>query len=801
MASNGILKDALKHLWPALIFTALMLLYFYPVLKNETLVQTDVIQIKGTHHEVEIYKEQGERILWTNSSFGGMPVFLSSPWNIYYHLHRVISFLLPTPMLLTVLGFIGFYILMQTFNVSIWLSFAGAAGFVLSSFNFISMEAGHVNKVFDIMLMAPVLAGVIEVYRGKIWKGTTLLIVFLGLQIFYGHVQINYYLAFMILGIFILELINTFKEKKVKPFLVRSLLLLAIVLVIIGSNIVQLWSTMELAPSTTRGGSELTKAGEARTGLDYDYAYQWSNGISETFTLLIPYFKGGSSNEDLGTNSEIYKSLIGNGVGRQQAQRYAGSFPLYWGDQPFTAGPIYFGAIVCFLFFLGMLLTGSPVKWWALSLAILSIVLSWGKNFPALTNLMYDHFPLYNKFRSVTMILSITQLVFPLVGIMALQELVSSKNELKLKAMRPLMISAGSLLGLTMLLFLTGGGLFRFISPNDAALQMPDWLQNSLVSDRVAKFRSDAIRSFFFILAGAGLIWMFLKDKITEKNMTILLVLVIVIDLWTVNKRYLSAGDFKDETRMEKEAFAMSEEDKIILRDEGEYFRVMNLARNTFNEGITSYYHKSIGGYSAIKMGRYQELIENHISRNNMNVFNMLNTRYFIIPSQSGQRVQPNPGALGNCWFVKEARVVKNADEEIEALGDFDPASIALVDERFGKFLKPVNFDSAATISLTSYHPMKMEYKASSSGDQLAVFSDLYYQPGWISRIDGQVADHFRVNYVLRGMVIPAGEHTIEFEFRPGSYFAGEKIGAVSSIALVLLMIFNIYMITARKKN
>ncbi len=801
MASIGIIKDMWKHILPVLIFAIMMLGYFYPVLQGETMVQGDVIQTMGTNHETTQYKENGERILWTNSSFGGMPIFSSSPWNIYYQLHRFINFLLPAPVLLTVLGFIGFYILLQAFGANIWLSFAGAAGFVLSTFNFLSIEAGHVNKVYDIMLMSPVLAGVFLVYQGKIWKGTLLLVIFLGMQIFYAHIQVNYYLMMMILGIFIMELVQAVKQKELKVFLSRSVLLLMIAFLVIGANIVQLWSTKELAPSTTRGGSELTSGGTARNGLDYDYAYQWSNGISESFTLLIPYFKGGSSNEKLGTNSEIYKTLISQGVGRQEAQRYASAFPLYWGDQPFTGGPVYFGAIICFLFLLGLLLIKSPFKWWALSLAAISIILSWGKNFPLLTNLMYDHFPLYNKFRSVTMILSIAQLIFPLAGIMAIQNLVSANDEMKRRALKPLLTASGILLGLTMILFIGGGGLFKFIGPNDAAMQLPDWLRNSLVADRVTRLKSDSIRSFFFILVSAGLIWMFIKNKIGEKNMTILIILLILIDLWTVDKRYLSADNFQHESKLVKESFTMADDDKLILSDSTKYFRVMNLARNTFNEGITSYYHKSIGGYSAIKMGRYQELIEHHISKNNMNVFNMLNTRYFIIPGQNGVRVQRNPGALGNCWFVKEAKVVKDADEEINALTDFEPAATAIVDRRFEKLLKPVQYDSTARISLTSYHPMKMEYKSNAGSDQLAVFSDLYYQPGWISKIDEQAADHFRVNYVLRGMIVPEGDHTITFEFRPKSYFEGEKIGAASSVVVIMILLLNIYMITARKKS
>jgi hypothetical protein len=801
MSVANSLKEMMKHLVPVAVFTGLMFIYFYPVLENKSLVQTDVVQIKGTNHEAQLYKEKGERILWTNSSFSGMPIFTGSPANIFYYLHLLLKFIFPVPVLLTLIGFTGFYILLQSFGVSIWLSFAGAAGYVLSSFNFLSIEAGHVNKVFDIMLMAPVLAGVFLVYCGKIWKGILVTIIFLGLQVFYGHVQINYYLMFMILGIFIVELVNAVKQKSLKPLITRSIILLFVAVLVVATNIVQLWSTMELASSTTRGGSELTAKGKASSGLDYDYAFAWSSGISESFTLLVPYFKGGSSHEDLGMNSETYKTLINNGVPKPQASRFISGLPLYWGAQPFTGGPIYFGAIICFLFLLGMLIIKSPLKWWALALVILSVILSWGKNFPALTNLLYDHFPLYNKFRSVTMILSIAQLIFPFIGILAVHQLITNKKEMKNQLINSLITSAGITLGLTLIFFVMGGGLFRFVSPSDASLQFPDWLNEALRADRISKMKTDSLRSFVFIGIAAGATWMFLKDKLGEGRYILVLSAFIIIDLWMVDKRYLNSDDFKDEKRMEKDAFSMTPADKEVLQDKTPYYRVLNLSRDTFNDGITSYYHKSAGGYSAIKMGRYQELIENQISKNNMKVFDMLNIRYFILPEKSGLRVQPNPAALGNCWFVKEAKVVDNADQENEALGTFDPNSTAIVDKRFAGNLKPAGFDSAGVISLSYYHPMKMEYKSKANGDQLAVFSEIYYQPGWKSYIDGRETSHFRVNYVLRGMMIPSGEHTIVFEFRPKSYFTGEKIGVAASAALAIILLINIYFISMKKKD
>ncbi len=799
MPLNDSLKAVSRHFIPVALFTALMLIYFNPVFEGKTLVQTDVIQIRGTNHEVQEYSDKGEEVLWTNSSFGGMPVFNSSAKNLYYHIHRFINAIFPTSVLLTVLGFIGFYILLQTLGAGMWLSFAGAAGYVLSTFNFLSIQAGHINKVYDIMLMAPVLAGVILVYNGKTWKGLLTLLIFLGMQIFYGHIQVNYYLLFMIFGLVIVYVVKSYKEKTLKSFIYRSLILLGVAVLTMGANIVKIWSTYELAPSTTRGGSELTGKGKSSTGLDYNYAFDWSNGVSETFTLLVPYFKGGGSQEDLGTNSKTYEALVNNGIPRQQAARYAEHMPLYWGDQPFTGGPIYFGAAICFLFLLGMIILKTPLKWWALVLAILSIALSWGKNFPLLTNFFFYHFPLYNKFRSVTMILSISQLIFPLIGILAINEIIFRKNEMKTPLIKHLYTSAGILLGLTLIFFVMGGSLFRFSSPQDS--QFPEWLINSLRDDRISKLRTDSLRSFMIILVAAGLIWLYLTDRLKEGRMILFLSIIIIIDLWTVNKRYLKDSDFQNKRRIEQQAFSMTPADKQILKDTTKYYRVLNLATDTFNDGVTSYYHFSVGGYSAIKLERYQELIENHISKHNIRVLDMLNTKYIIIPQKTGEQVQYNPGALGNCWFVKNAQIVANADEENEALNHFDPATTALVDKRFEQYLQPISYDSTASISLTSYDPMKMQYRSKASGEELAVFSDIYYQPGWHSYIDGKEVPHFRADYVLRAMMVPAGEHSIVFEFRPNSYFIGEKVAAAASSIILIILLLDIYIIAWKKKE
>ena len=795
-------KTFLYDLLPILVFIILSSIYFYPEFQGKGLELTDVIQSKGANHEAEIYREKGDQVLWTNSSFGGMPVFISSSKNVFHWIHRTLNLLLPQTILLTSLGFIGFYILLLSFGIKRWLAFIGGFAYSMSTYNFLSLEAGHINKIYDMMLMAPVLAGVFLVYRDKIWKGAMVTSIFLGMQIYYGHIQINYYLLIMILGVFILELIKAIKGKELILFVKKSLILGAIAMLSILSNIVFLWSTRDLAPSTTRGGSELTEENNNQDGLDYDYAFAWSNGISESFTLFIPYFMGGGSREQLDTRSNTYMSLIDNGVGRVQANNFIKNIPLYWGDQPFTSGPIYFGAIIVFLFVLGLFIIKSPIKWWILSLAVLSIMLSWGKNFPVLSNLFFYHIPLYDKFRSVTMILSIAELLFPFMAILALNEVLNPIQVKSAELIKKLIWATSIIGGLSLIFFLMGGSLFNFQGPNDASMRLPEWLLTAIEQDRMSKLRMDAFRAFALVTLTGTAIWLYLKGKIKMDYALWSIALLIIFDLWTINKRYINGDDFKDMERIERQSFVPTSADQQILADDDPYFRVYNLTTNTFNEGITSYFHQSLGGYSAIKLQRYQDIIEKHISMGNMKVINMLNTKYLITSDNNNNIIaRMNPSALGNCWFVKDYKIVSGPDEEIAELNNINPAVTALVDQKFEINHVGTNIDSTGIISLTSYHPMKLEYTSKSKSEQLAVFSDIYYQPGWESYIDGKKVDHFRVNYILRGLIIPAGDHSIQFEFEPRSYMVGEMIGLSASMAIILIIFLNIFIISFRKEN
>lgn len=793
MKLQGFLKWVAPHFLALVVFLVILFLYFSPTLSGKKLVQSDIIQSTGALKESIEYQKKGEEVLWSNSGFGGMPVWRGYGSNVIHYVHDFISTILPVPVLLCFLGFAGFYILLKTLRLNNWLSFAGAAAYAFSTFTIISIEVGHINKVFDMVFMAPVIAGFILIYRGRYLPGTAILTLFLSLQIFYSHVQITYYLVIICFIYVITEFIISIREKTVPAFIKSSIFILIACILAVAPNIAKLWTMSEYVKSTTRGGTELVQAGkkEEAGGLSKEYALSWSNSIPETMTLFIPYFYGGSSHENLGTSSNAYQALAKNGY-RSEAKEFSRNVPLYWGDQPFTAGPVYIGAIICFLFVLGLFIVKSHLKWWILVTTILAIMLSWGRNLEWFTDIFFYYVPMYNKFRAVTMILSIVQVMLPLLGFLALRD-IQLERVSRQEVLNGLKWSTIIMGGIALLFVLMGGAFFDFTSVNDAKLQLPDWLMNAIVEDRKDRFRLDAFRSLFFVLATAGLTWMWVQDKVRPLAFYLLLSGLIIIDLFMVDKRYLNSDDFKYKTNFEKEIFQTTEADDRILADKDPYFRVFNVTTDPTGDGITSYYHKSLGGYSAIKLRRYQDIIDSALMKNNRAVINMLNTKYFIGRNQqTGEAVaQLNPEAMGNVWFVDGYKLVKNANEELKSLENFNPAQTAIIDERFKDQVQGKTFskDPEGSIRLTSYHPDKLVYKSKSSKEQLAVFSEIYYQPGWNAYIDGKLVPHFRTDYILRGMVVPAGEHTIEFRFEPKSYFVGKKISLAGSVGLVAFLL------------
>jgi hypothetical protein len=606
----------------------------------------------------------------------------------------------------------------------------------------------------------------------------------------------------------IVELVQAVKNKTLPKFILAGSLLAVSAVVGIGTNITGLLATQEYGKYSIRGQSELTKtangesnAANSSSGLDKDYALAWSNGVVEPFTILIPNFYGGGSSGDLGTSSETYKELQRQGYPAANAKEVVKQMPIYWGDQPFTAGPIYYGAIIVFLFVLGMFLVKSASKWWIFSAAMLSIFLSMGKNFMPLTDLFFNYFPLYNKFRSVTFVLCVAQTMFPFLAMLAVKEVMDKKLK-QADWMRSLKYSLGIVGGICLLFALIPGVFFDFSTENDARMKLPEWLLSSLLADRESLLRADAFRSLALILLAAAALWFYQKGKLKAELMMAILGILVVVDLWGVDKRYLNDKDF--EKKKGEVAIAKTPVDEQILADKDIHYRVYNNTTDFDKDALTAYYHKSLGGYHGAKMRRYQELIEWQLVKMNMECYNMLNAKYFILQDSTNNKfVQQNVNANGNAWFVSNVKWVANADEEITSLSNFNSKETAITDKRFESELAGFTpqKDSSASIKLNAYQPNKLVYESKSSLDQLAVFSEIYYEKGWNAYIDGNLVPHFRVNYVLRALKVPAGNHNIEFRFEPTVIGTGEKIAYASSWLLYGGLFLVLGLSFRRKKN
>jgi hypothetical protein len=791
-------KQILPYLAGIAIFFVITMVYFAPLLEGKQLLQSDIMNFKGAAKEIMDFRDRtGTEPLWTNSMFGGMPAYqISTAYkgNQLGILDKIMTLGLPHPANILILYFLGFFILMLVMKVDPWLSIAGSIGFAFSSFFFIIIDAGHNSQAFAIGYMAPVLAGIILTLRKKYLWGGLLTAVFLSLEIKMNHPQITYYLM-MIVGIFgIFELVDSIRHKWFKSFALSVGVLMVAAALAVATNITSLWATYEYGKYTIRFKSELTDDQHNKTtGLDKDYVTGWSYGIGETMTLLIPNVYGGSSSAKVGRNSEIAKALEKNNVAKETIDNYTSQrLPfMYWGSQPFTSGPVYVGAIICFLFFLGLFIVRGPVKWWLLTATILSIVLSWGHNLMSVTDFFLTYLPGYNKFRAVTMTLVIAEFCMPILGILALKEFFDPAQDRK-KLMRGLQLAAG-ITGLIALAYaLVPGAFLSFVSANDTnyAQQFPDWFMQAVRDERMSIAKSDAFRSLAYILLAAGSLVAFWYGKLKKEFVVGILAILILADMLTIDKRYLDNENFTTKSKVAN-PFTPTPADELILKDQDPNFRVYNLTVNPFMDASTSYFHKSIGGYHGAKLRRYQDLIEKQISKNNLAVLDMLNAKYFIVPDKDRvPTVQINTGALGNAWFVKGYRLVDNADQEISALDKFTPADTAIIDKSFNSLLSGYSGgrDSLDMITLKSYQPNRLEYEYTAAREGLAVFSEIYYPKGWDAFVDGNPMPHFRANYVLRAMVLPAGTHKLEFRFEPKVYYTGEKISMASSIILLLLV-------------
>lgn len=812
----------LPHLYVVLAFLALSFVYFSPVLNGLELAQSDNIQMKGMASELVKYKElEGEVPLWTNAMFSGMPSFqiwLEYPSNIASYFIRFWNSIFPNPVHTVLLYLFGAYLLFCTMRMKPLLSAIGAIAVAFVCYNFVILEAGHSTKAIAVAYFAPIFAGILLALRGKLLTGAALTATFLALEIRANHLQMTYYLMLVILVFMAVYLVHAIRSNTLPAFLKSCGALLGAVVLAIGVNFGSLWVNYEYAEETIRGRSELSAdlTGEAATGgLDKEYAYQWSQGIGESITFLIPNAYGAASGYAVGENSALYETLVKNNVPPAQAQQIVAQpgaigYTTYWGDKAFTSGPYYFGVITLFLFILGLGLLKGPMKWGLLLGTLLVVLLSFGRHLQWFSDLFFDYFPLYNKFRAVESILMVAGFTIPLLALVTLKRIFDTPQADRKALQKNFKYTFYALAGICLVLFLVPGLFFSFSSPYDgqrfAQIPFGDQLHSALLSDRKSMFRMDALRSLLFIAVAGGILWAFLLGKLKSRTALMVLGVFVLADLWTVNKRFLNDEDFVPKSR-DEQFFPMRAADQQILQDTT-YFRVYDLAApgGSFQSAYASFYHKSIGGYHAAKLHRYQELIDHQISKGNMGVINMLNTKYFIVPDSTSQQAvaHRNPDALGNAWFVNGVQFVANADEELNALTVAVPRTSAVVDERFRDQIdvsKIIQVDSAdATIRLTGYHPERLTYSYESPTERIAVFSEIYYDKGWKAYVDGKEHPHFRANYVLRAMQLPAGKHTVEFRFHPTAYYAGEKVSLVSSLLLVLLLGGGIYTGVRRRK-
>ena len=813
-------KDITAYIIAILVFLAITIVYFSPILEGKKLDQHDIAMFKGMSQEIAEHRDAtGEEALWTNSMFGGMPAWQISViynGNLMKYIDKIVTLWLPYPANFVFLYFLGFYILLLVLRSNKWVALVGAIAFALSSYFFIILGAGHTSKAHAIGYMAPVLAGIILAFRGKYWQGGLLTAISLALEIMSGHLQITYYLLIIVLLYGIYQLIETIIEKEYSHFFKATGVLVIAALMAILTHSTNLWATYDYGKDTMRGTPELTREKENKSsGLDRSYITDWSYGIGETWSFIVPYVKGKAS----GILGNVDELKYADPTYRQAIAQQTNA---YWGDQPGTSGAVYVGVIIVLLFILGLFIVDNNLKWVLLAATVLSILLAWGRNFMPFTDFFIDYIPGYNKFRAVSMTLVIAELTIPLLAFMALNKLITEPETLA-KNIKALYYSAAIIAGILVLFYLLPKTFFSFLSDNEV-LQFSQMRQSndaaqvniyirSLESVRVAIFKSDVLRSLFFVIASALLIYFFIKNKIKTAWLIAGIGLLILIDMFSVNRRYLDNDKFIKASKFEK-PFTATAADKYILNDPSINYRVLDISKSTFNDASCSYFHKSIGGYHGAKLQRYQDLIQYNIqpeiqqmvsglqsssSLNSINmvfqdlqVLNMLNTKYVIYNPEAMPLT--NNYAMGDAWFVNNYKIVGSADAEIDALNDTNLTNTAVIDSIFIDQLKnfaPVT-DSTASISMVSYAPNHLVYQYNSTKPQLVVFSEIYYNKGWNATIDGEPADYMRANYVLRSMIVPAGNHTIEFKFEPKVYIVGERISFVTSLLLTLMLLATI---------
>ena len=822
---QSLVKMLLPHIIAVVAFLFITMAYFSPMLQGKVLSQHDVTQYQGSAKEIsDYYYNEGKTSAWTGSMFSGMPAYQigvhgGSP-NFLDYLEAPVKALGNTTAGPVFAGMLMAYILFCLMGFSPAVAILGAVAYSLSSYNIVILNAGHVTKAWALAYMPLIVAGFMSLFKNKILLGSVLVGLGLALQIKSNHLQVTYYTGLLSVILFITYAVEVLSKKNYKSFLMSCGAMIIAVALAVLANLGNIYGNMEMARESTRGKSELTspksESEKQSTGLDKDYAFGWSYGKAETFTFLVPNLYGGESKPyDKDAQSiKVLTQKVQSGEIPAEFANQVSRIPQYWGDQPFTQGTVYLGAIVCFLFLLGMIIIRSNVKWGLLVATIFFILLAWGKNLEWFNDWFFYHFPLYSKFRAVSTALVVPALTIVMVAVWGIKEFFSGEIDKK-KLKKALYVSLGVVGGLCLILWIAPGAFFNFTSGADAQwkAQVPEWYYNALLTDRQDLMSSDALRSLVFVLLGGAILYFSLRTKVDTKKMTIYgslgLAVLVLIDLWGIDKRYLNENNFVAKSTYKTETFSPSVADQAILKDQHPSYRVLNL-NNPFAETTTSYYHKSIGGYHAAKLKRYQELIDNRLdgevnqiigtfssqnidtimaSFNKTKALNMLNAKYVIYHPEQPPLVNPN--AMGNAWFVNEYKLVNNADEEIAAINTLDPHTTAVVDKRFESELSGLKItpDSTATIELVSYKPDVLTYKTKAVSEQLAVLSEIYFSNGWQAYVDGKEVPHFRADWTLRAMRVPAGEHEIVFKFEPQGYYNSRHVATASSVVLVLLLI------------
>ncbi len=812
----------LQFLLPILALMAINLVYFFPVTQGKVLSQSDIQQGKGTGHNLREYRaEHNEEALWSPAMFSGMPAFqisvvYANNWVAY--LQKGISTIggKPSGIYIVFSLMLGFYVLLSGYKVNPWLAVVGAVAFAFSAFFIISYGAGHNAKVRTAAYIAPIILSVLLAYREKYVPAFLIAMLGVGLSIQSNHIQITYYMAIIIFAIAVVEFVFALREKQLSRFVKGSATLLVAAILGLGPNIGKLWTTYEYTKETNRGGSsELSSMEESKGGLTLDYAMAWSYGVSETFNLIFPNFSGGGSEQSYeGTemhdqyHRNFVSSLSQQGYPRAQAEKQADRYissMFYWGDQGMVHGGYYLGAVVFFLFVFGFFVVESRIKWWVGVTCVLAIFMAWGKNFLGFNEILFNHLPLYNKFRVPSMAFIILILNIPFLGFLAANQIISGnydKADIKKKLLKALYVSGG----LCLLIALLGSSLFTMEGVNDSKLAQQGMDLDILGSDRITLMRNSALRTLVFCGLTFGTLWLVIGGKLKPMMAIGALALLVLVDQWSFDKQHLSSEDFVSD-RMYNAAFNPSPADQTILQDKDPHYRVLNTTAGFTGDAFTPYFHKSLGGYHAAKLIRYQDLIDHQLDKNSMSCFNMLNAKWVISANKQGQKfAQQNPNACGNSWFVQNIQWAANADAEMEALSTFEPKSTVVIDERFREKV-PANLNSnpSSTITLSSFDHKHLTYQVNvQSEEEFAVFSEVYYEGGdhdWKAYIDGKPAEHIRVNYLLRGMTLPKGQYTVEFKFEPHSYFAGEKISLAFSILMVLALAGGLFWMWKNKET